>query len=386
MYGPATSYTGDEIEIKTQENNTNDTESTSINTMAWYRSHGIVQRYLLIAGILQAFLLLKLSHLVASQVYLLQTTFIGTLTDLVTDPTQENTARVLHRSDVPDQIITFDTGTFCGFAGVRIFRTCRQISTEARFIFYSENLWVFAPMHLLPCHILEKQCHFIPWLGREGSSHATKAQKRKRVANLFTPNADRTAFFRQDPLSRFCRTIGRENLSLITKIKIEGSFSGGRNRGRARLGVGSVLPVYTAILDQVCPNLRKIFLSRVDFLSTGIEVETDPIILDGKTEAQYIGGILSTVVSELPQLLELQLGHYVCTVGLGAPYEVPFPPMALDGIFFEDEWKHARGAQKIVEDRKRQREHTSLQDYRKKAATQAREALQKTCGSSIVYG
>ncbi|KAF7880316.1 uncharacterized protein EAF02_007162 [Botrytis sinoallii] len=132
------------------------------------------------------------------------------------------------------------------------------------------------------------------------------------IEKLFDLECYQPAFIAKDPFVRFMAYIGRNNSSLLRDIKFDGGFTltlKTRGERNPALGFGAILPMYTLIIAEVCPKLRKLTLHQ-----RSLAFDTDNRSAEKEKEMGYDYGmmysILGKVVSGLPNLQQLQLGAY----------------------------------------------------------------------------
>ncbi|TGO46693.1 hypothetical protein BOTNAR_0571g00040 [Botryotinia narcissicola] len=226
-------------------------------------------------------------------------------------PDQQTKCAVHHRDGFGPQIIKKTEFQLHPFGrSVSIVRVCKQMEQECTEILYGENKYEF---DVSDCHRIHqlKTPRDVPGfpLFEELPSKATISIA---VEKLFDLECYQPAFIAKDPLIRFMAYIGRKNSSLLRDIKFDGGFTltlkppGERNPS---LGFGAILPMYTLIIAEVCPKIRKLTLHQ-----RSLGFDTDTRSAEKEKEMGYDYGrmysILGKVVLGLPNLQQLQLGAY----------------------------------------------------------------------------
>ncbi|KAF7922321.1 uncharacterized protein EAE97_011063 [Botrytis byssoidea] len=227
------------------------------------------------------------------------------------EPGQQTKWAVHHRDGFGPQIIKKTEFQLHPFGrSVSIVRVCKQMEQECTKILYGENKYEF---DVSDCHRMHQLKN--PWdvsgfpLFEELLSKATISNA---VEKLFDLECYQPAFIAKDPLIRFMAYIGLKNSSLLRDIKFDGGFTltlkppGERNPS---LGFGAILPMYTIIIAEVCPKLRKLTLHQ-----RSLAFDNDTRSAEKEKEMGYDYGmmyrILGKVVLGLPNLQQLQLGAY----------------------------------------------------------------------------
>ncbi|KAF7885231.1 hypothetical protein EAF00_011049 [Botryotinia globosa] len=227
------------------------------------------------------------------------------------EPGQQTKCAVHHRDGFGPQIIKKTEFQLYPFdRSVNIVRVCKQMEQECTEILYGENKYEF---DVSDCHRMHQLK--TPWdvpgfpLFEELPSKATISIA---VEKLFDLERYQPAFIAKDPLIRFMAYIGRKNSSLLRDLKFDGGFTltlkppGERNPS---LGFGAILPMYTLIIAEVCPKIRKLTLHQ-----RSLAFDTDNRSAEREQEMGYDYGmmynILGKVVLGLPNLQQLQLGAY----------------------------------------------------------------------------
>ncbi|KAF7898840.1 uncharacterized protein EAF01_008053 [Botrytis porri] len=193
---------------------------------------------------------------------------------------------------------------------VSIMRVCKQIEQECTVILYRENKYEF---DIADCHRMHQLK--TPWnvpgfpLFEESPSKATISLA---VEKLFDLECYQPAFIAKDPFVRFMAYIGRKNASILRDIRFDGVFTltlGTRGERNSALGFGAILPMYTLIIAEVCPKIRKLTLHQCPFF-----FDSPNRSAEKEKEVGYDYGMMYNIVGEvvlgLPNLQQLQLGAY----------------------------------------------------------------------------
>lgn len=231
--------------------------------------------------------------------------------DDVLEPGQQIKCAVHHRDGFGPQIIKKTEFQIHPFGrSVSIVRVCKQMEQECTVILYGENKYEF---DVSDCHRIHQLKN--PWnvpgfpLFKELPSKATIGIA---VEKLFDLECYQPAFIAKDLLIRFMAYIGRKNSSLLRDIKFDGGFTltlKTRGEPNPALGFGAILPTYTLIIAEVCPEIRKLTLHQ-----RSLAFDTDNRSPEMERDMGYDYGmmysILGKVVFGLPNLQQLQLGAY----------------------------------------------------------------------------
>ncbi|KAF7940575.1 uncharacterized protein EAE98_000702 [Botrytis deweyae] len=227
------------------------------------------------------------------------------------EPGRQIKCTVHHRDGFGPQIIKKTEFQIHPFGrSVSITRVCKQMEQECTVILYGENKYEF---NVSDCHRMHQLK--TPWdvpgfpLFEELPSKATISIA---IDKLFDLECFQPAFIAEDPFVRFMAYIGRKNSSLLRDIKFDGGFTfTPKTRGERSpaLGFGAILPMYTLIIAEICPKLRKLTLHQ-----RSLAFDTDNRSAEKEKEMGYDYGmmysILGKVVFGLPNLQQLQLGAY----------------------------------------------------------------------------
>jgi hypothetical protein len=159
---------------------------------------------------------------------------------------------------------------------------------------------------------------------------------------MFEQDGYKPIFLFRDPLVRFFNKISRHNAALLTNVTLQGHFLRGRadQDGNAwegaAIGFARLLPIYTCILKEVCPNLRKLTVhtgkghEQYEYTLWDDDLaKQSPFSYEEKVDRA-----IQKVVQGLPGLQELQLGKYSA---------VPENPEECEGCGMKgrDEWGKA---------------------------------------------
>lgn len=127
------------------------------------------------------------------------------------------------------------------------------------------------------------------------------------IDHLFTKDIDHHQFLLRDNFTSWLHQIGRKNASYIRAVKFEGFFKtveAGQAPEKCPIGLSQLLPIYTTILNKVCPNLR--FLT----IFQGLNAESWNITTKydvGMSDEDRMDLAIMKVVRGLPQLRILHL-------------------------------------------------------------------------------
>ncbi|KAF5875824.1 uncharacterized protein Bfra_002220 [Botrytis fragariae] len=227
------------------------------------------------------------------------------------EPGQQIKCAVHNRDGFGPQIINKTEFQIHPFGrSVSIIRVCKQMEQECTAILYGENKYEFDLSYCHKKHLLKT-----PWdipgfpLFEELPSKATI---NIAVERLFDLECYHPAFIAKDPFVRFIAYIERKNVSLLRDIKFDGEFTPTlrtRREKNTALGLGAILPMYTLIIAEVCPRIRKLTLHQrplaFDYYNRTGEKEKEMGYDYGKMYS-----IVGKVVFGLPNLQQLQLGAY----------------------------------------------------------------------------
>jgi hypothetical protein len=226
-----------------------------------------------------------------------------------------------------------------GFAGIAVARTCKQIKEEASEVLYGSNYFVFdtrgRAMHLWEMGERGiKEFNGLRWkipgLPNKHGILPSQRQTSKAISHLFNKKSYQPTFSFEDPFLRFCRQVGRQNISRMKRVKIEGHLKIGGFRsieGESPIGLARLLPIYVVVLRDVCKDLRSLTLhmghgenslymgngrySSYWQSGTGLQVEEDDVQgEEGKSDEEKIDNAVRKVAEGLPGLQHLQLGDY----------------------------------------------------------------------------
>lgn len=150
----------------------------------------------------------------------------------------------------------------------------KQALRECSKMLYGENTFSFRFIYMEARHEssdLSHYPHLIPGFPRKIFKQ-TQYQLSANITRLFTQNAFLPEFVARDPMLQFFHRIGRQNTSLLTKVKIEGFLETGSLRhpylcsGKSIdvIGFPTVLPILTTVLTYGCPNLKELTLHMSD--------------------------------------------------------------------------------------------------------------------------
>ncbi|TGO52945.1 hypothetical protein BCON_0132g00120 [Botryotinia convoluta] len=227
------------------------------------------------------------------------------------EPGQQIKCAVHHRDGFGPQIINKTEFQIHPFGrSVSIMQVCKQMEQECTAILYGENKYEFDVSYCHKMHQLKT-----PWdipgfpLFEESPSKATISIA---VEKLFDLECYQPAFIAKDPFVRFMAYIGRKNSSLLRDIKFDGGFMLTLKTRRERnpeLGFGAILPMYTLIIAEVCPRIRKLTLHQ-----RSLAFDSHNRSVKKEKEMGYNYGMMYSIVGKvafgLPNLQQLQLGAY----------------------------------------------------------------------------
>ncbi|KAF8861896.1 hypothetical protein BDZ45DRAFT_739770 [Acephala macrosclerotiorum] len=257
-----------------------------------------------------------------------------------------------------------------GFEAIFMLRVCKQIYEECSQVLYSENTFAFItgsgrPLNSRHAHEPDELSHYLRQI--PGYLRQTRSQFSKSLDMLFSRIIDehyrnvpgfRPKFVARDPMLDFFNRIGRINTSLLTKIEIEGcmktlyNFEPDEDMENVEikpfaLGFAQILPIFTTVLKNTCPNLRVLTLHMEDKKSDRERYlwDWDPYNNAAKTDDERIDKVVERVVSGLDSLEALNLGGYKSFM----------MPECRTNWEYEDEWGGSVRWMKIVRDRTEER-------------------------------
>ncbi|KAI9647629.1 hypothetical protein NHQ30_004014 [Ciborinia camelliae] len=251
------------------------------------------------------------------------------------EPGSQISCLVHHRNGFGPQIINSSEVLLQPFGTViNIMRTCKQIEEECAAVLYGNNTYQF---NTESCH---PESDLDPGSGWKitGFPHFRKIPSKAEVSKAIDEllNSDSYLLFvHTDPFIRFLAYIGRRNALLLRDIKLDGMFKSKIMSINSFLGFGSILPIYTLILREICPSLSKLTLHQCNKLDCWTDDLEKP---DGMSDEDMMDSIIAKVVLGLPHLQEVQLGAYSKV------------PMAPEGL---DEWGKSVQWMRFVDERHR---------------------------------
>lgn len=208
-----------------------------------------------------------------------------------------------------------------GIQGWKLLMTCQHALKEAAPVLYS-NTFVFDSrgqepythaLGLHPQNAFDTRPQDIPGLVLPNGVPQASWQIWKAIDKLFNTSAGvhHTAFIYRDPFVKFIRHIGRINAGYLKDVKFIGNLKTAEKRPKtvqpAPIGLGRLLPIYTAIMSRVCPNITKLTLhqgERANFWDDDLKG------LSGISDDAKIHFIVENVVYGLQKLTEFNLVNY----------------------------------------------------------------------------
>ncbi|KAH7370175.1 hypothetical protein BKA65DRAFT_487799 [Rhexocercosporidium sp. MPI-PUGE-AT-0058] len=154
-----------------------------------------------------------------------------------------------------------------GLIGLTLLRTCKKLNELGTPILYS-NTFVFDTRGQEPFtngrgvheyNALSRYSHLIPGLPYPDGTPMSNGKIQLAIKEMFGGDIEHNSFLRRDPLVQFMRQIGPEKASLINAVKVEGFWKtaeAGKVPRLCPIGLCELLPIYTTILNKVCPNLH----------------------------------------------------------------------------------------------------------------------------------
>lgn len=181
----------------------------------------------------------------------------------------------MQRGQFGPQIVNQACILTSGIQGLGVLGSCKQLNIERTDLLYGENKFGFDTRGKSPythhrgihAHdVFDQNTHHIPGYPNRDGRPATRNQIQRAIDMIFNRDIFHGPFAHRDPMMVFMRKIGRENASQLTNVQIHGFFRTAENNPRYKfdrpIGLARILPIYTTILSNVCPNLRKLVLEQ----------------------------------------------------------------------------------------------------------------------------
>jgi len=219
----------------------------------------------------------------------------------------------------PTEILNFKQLSLLGFQGIALMRTCKRIIQEVAEILYGENYLIFdtrRPLSYLDepgLKTFQSTSHRIPGFPFQDGTIPEKRHIVRAIHRMFDKHDWVPQWLKENPFTGFLRRIGPFNASLLTRIKFEGHFRGLSNNDDFRpLEFAQLLPIYQAILGNLCGNLQEVILHNGPRPEDHLYIDTTSTIKgpSGKTNEKKIDDAVERFVKGLPWLRKLQLGDY----------------------------------------------------------------------------
>jgi hypothetical protein len=192
------------------------------------------------------------------------------LPDTIDKETEAVTEHFIFRhQDLPVQILNSTQVSIAGFQCFSLMTTCKRINLEVAELLYGKNLFVFDTRNIIPTlnaiglKRFEYNRHCIPGLQHRDGTSPQNSENVQAITKLLDKDEALPTWLKNNPFTYFLRKIGPLNASFVTRIKLEGHFReihDDNNNDHGPYGFTRLLPIYQALLQNVCGNIQEITL------------------------------------------------------------------------------------------------------------------------------